>query len=184
MKETQKYIDREIVLLQRKVKMRAEGGLEGKRTYLDGFSIIIPDGFSDMSEIEQYAKYPSERRPKKVLVNRKACFTYSKFPVREEFLEQSCVKVKEALIKICPQNVFYEEGDIQMDAGKLCWFDCKGFSLDGSFYCIIFLFDTRKYRIFGNFHCPFHSYDTWKTLVIDMLSSIKVNDVMQDGEGT
>ena len=88
-------------------------------------------------------------------------------------LEQGVERLRQDMQKVWKQAVFYDMGTVKTGEVPVSWMDCKTFCLDGSLYCLLFLFEIQGQLILGNFHCSFSKYDRWKPTVLRVLETIE-----------
>ncbi len=168
------YIDEDIVRLIKKVEKRQEKFNSERKYIYDEFSLILQDDYTDMDEVQRYAKYPRLRRPSIIKVNGNTSFTLSMVKKKQDDLDVAYENVKSAIKKDYGKSVLYEEGDIEIENSNIKWFEFKGFGFDGIFYSIFFFFDTKASRVLGTFQCPFSEYDIWKPKFMEIMYSIQL----------
>lgn len=140
-------------------------------------SMMLPDTMTDMDEGIRTAVYRSANRPQIIKTDEKAgvTITFSLLPVEDvtDSVPMRMDKLRSDMKKLWKQNVFYDRGEIRADGFPAAWMDCKAFCLDGSLYCLLFMFQAEGQMILGNFHCSFPQYDTWKPAILKLLATLQ-----------
>lgn len=140
-------------------------------------TIMLPANLHDMKREHRYAKYRSLTCPEVVMTdeNTDATFTFSFAgqAAEGEEPEQRMEGLRADMKKVWKQAVFYDTGVVMAEDIPVPWMDCKTFCLDGSLYCLLFLFELQGKLILGNFHCSFPQYDRWKPVVLRVLETIE-----------
>ena len=161
----------EIGVGARKLPLHRETLFEGK------CSILLPETMKDMGDLERTAIYRNLKRPQIIKTDREAgvSMTFSLLPGADtsESISVQMDRVRSDMKKMWKQNVFYDKGEIQAEGLPVAWMDYRAFCLDGSLYCLLFLFRTEKQMVLGNFHCNFPQYDIWKPAVLKLLATVQ-----------
>lgn len=154
--------------------------LHRERLFQEKCSMLLPECLTDMREAEVAARYRSINRPQIIKAQKHgdAVLTFS-LVTMEEYGEKSGITdrmtgLRQDMKKLWKQNVFYDTGTVQAGELEIPWMDMKGFCLNGSFYCLMFLFQIEEDMVLGNFHCGFPQYDIWKPVMLKLLTTIKV----------
>lgn len=143
-------------------------------------SLLLPDTFTDMDEIDAAARYRNGSRPQiiKAEQNGDGALTFSLLPREEREGKAGTAAMLEDIrgnmSKIWKQAVFYDRGEVQAGERKIPWMDLKTFCLNGALYSLIFLFDAGEDVAMGNFHCSFQRYDIWKPVILKLLTTLEV----------
>lgn len=146
-----------------------------------GCSMLLPDTMTDIKYVECIARYWNQNRPQimKESRNQNAFLTFTIISAssmeKTKDISYQLEKVRNDLKKIRKQNVFYDTGSIMAEKLKIAWMDFKAFCLDGSLYCILFLFQVEEQYIVGNFHCAFPQYDIWKPVILRLLGTVRMD---------
>ncbi len=178
------YPDKLILELRRKCRQEQSDALVGeqkefKRVILcDGLCTIrLPSYMHAMKQRERLIKYRNAMMPEIIIAdgNSDATFTFSPAGQADEMqnLEQGVERLRQDMQKVWKQAVFYDMGTVKTGEVPVSWMDCKTFCLDGSLYCLLFLFEIQGQLILGNFHCSFSKYDRWKPTVLRVLETIE-----------
>ncbi len=180
----QKKTDQLILELRRKYRQeqsdtqeQEQQGFQEVSLYGGLCTIMLPANLNDMKREHRYAKYRSLTRPEVVMTdkNADATFTFSLAgqAAEGEKPEQRMEGLRADMQKVWKQAVFYDTGVVMAGEIPVPWMDCKTFCLNGSLYCLLFLFELQKQLIMGNFHCSFPQYDRWKPVVLKVLETIE-----------
>ncbi len=150
-------------------------------------SILLPEGMKDMGNLERMVKYRGKNRPPiiKTEDSGDATITFSMLPKEEKDsldVWEKLGNIREDMRHIWKQNVFYDMGRVLAGELQVAWMDCRAFCLDGSLYCLLFLFAAGDRAVFGNFHCSFSKYDVWKPAILKLLSTIETTQTSQARE--
>ncbi len=189
------YADRIILALREKCKEQQSGqtdtetvitiGLSQQELYREEMfeqrcSILLPVILTDMDSSMIRAKYPNNNRPQIIKTDQDndATITFSLMPLQEAekpvdilmYMRNLRIDMK----KIWKQNVFYDLGKTMAGGDMIGWMDFKAFCMDGSIYCMLFLFQAGEQMILGNFHCSFIQYDIWKPVILKLLTTIQI----------
>ncbi len=187
----QKKTDQLILELRRKYRQeqpdaqaREQQGFQEVSLYDGLCTIMLPANLHDMKREHRYAKYRSLIHPDVVMTdeNADATFTFSLAgqAAEGEKTEQRMENLRADMHKVWKQAVFYDTGIVMTGDMKVPWMDCKTFCLDGSLYCLLFLFELPGQLILGNFHCSFPQYDRWKPMVLRVLETIEKQGVWEE----
>lgn len=108
-------------------------------------SILLPEGMKDMENLERMVKYRGKNRPPiiKTEDSGDATITFSMLPKEEKDsldVWEKLGNIREDMRHIWKQNVFYDMGRVLAGELQVAWMDCRAFCLDGSLYCLLFLF--------------------------------------------
>lgn len=154
--------------------------LHRERLFQERCSMLLPECLTDMGEMETAARYRNVNRPQVIKAQKHgdAVLTFSLLTM-EDCGEKSGITdrmagLRQDMKKLWKQNVFYDTGTVQAGELEIPWMDMKGFCLNGSFYCLMFLFETEEDMVLGNFHCGFPQYDIWKPVILKLLTTIEV----------
>ena len=189
------YADRIILALREKCKEQQSGqtdtetvitiGLSQQELYREEMfeqrcSILLPVILTDMDSSMIRAKYPNNNRPQIIKTDQDndATIMFSLMPLQEAekpvdimmYMRNLRIDMK----KIWKQNVFYDLGKTMAGGDMIGWMDFKAFCMDGSIYCMLFLFQAGEQMILGNFHCSFIQYDIWKPVILKLLTTIQI----------
>ena len=162
---------------QSDVLAKEQQGFQEMLLYDGLCTIMLPAYVHDMELRKRFAKYRSLSRPYLVITDSDAdaTFTFSHAGQAAEAQEpeQRIKMLRTDMKKVWKQIVFYDMGMVMAGDISVPWMDCKTFCLDGSLYCLLFLFEIQGQMILGNFHCSFPQYDRWKPIVLRVLATIK-----------
>lgn len=154
--------------------------LHRERLFQEKCSMLLPECLMDMGEVEAATRYRSINRPQIIKAQKQgdAVLTFS-LTTMEECREKPGITdrmtgLRQDMKRLWKQNVFYDTGTVQAGELEIPWMDMKGFCLNGSFYCLMFLFEIEEDMVLGNFHCGFPQYDIWKPVMLKLLTTIKV----------
>lgn len=143
---------------------------------------FIPKAFIRSPEDYCNSKYLYEYRPKIV---------YSEMAANCDLLFQETENIPSDLlqareiaaeaVKNCNKEaIFYGKGFIEAEKITAGWFEYKDFAESEPVYNMAFLADPGEKRIFGVFNCLFGSYDKWKPVFLDIIKSIRMEEVTAD----
>lgn len=146
------------------------------RLFDDRMSIMLPDGFTDMSLEDAKKKYPSENRPQIIKTDSDGSvnFTFSRFeqPMQADQIKDTVDDLRLMLRKAHPANLFIEDGQVEFESTICRWFDFKGYTINGTIYNVLFVAPVENGFILGMFNCPFEVWPSWKPVVLLLLGTI------------
>lgn len=144
-------------------------------------NMVMPDDMIRMNTYSIKIKYPDENRPNVILtvpddetVN--FLFTQSEDVVQEE-LPDIAQGIQAVLKRMNPGAAFYKISDIQSELSKIWWFDYSTVALDDDIYNIMYLFCLNGTLVMGGFCCLQKYRKQWKPLVLQMLETIKQEEM-------
>lgn len=188
MMEPGEYRDRMILAFRRKYReeqhKQREAGQEMElgRVLLPGgkCSILLPKSMTDMGDVERVVKYRSRNRPCMIKTDETgdATITFQTLPKEEKSgadIGKDFEEIRGKIQRIWKQNVFYDIGEVPVGELQVEWMDFRTFCLDGSLYCLLFLFEAGESIMLGNFHCSFPKYDVWKPVILKLLATIETD---------
>ncbi len=148
--------------------------LEGK------CSILLPESMTDMGEMERMVKYRNRNKPLLIKTDEMgdATIIFHMLPKEEKGrmdIGKELEEIRGKMRRIWKQNVFYDTGKVLAGELQVAWMDFRTFCLDGSLYCLLFLFEAGELTVLGNFHCSFPKYDMWKPVILKLLTTIETD---------
>lgn len=146
-------------------------------------SILLPDIMTDMADAQAAARYRSRQRPQiiKAEAGGDAALTFSLLPFYPQTMKEMGAPdrlktIRRDMERIWKQNVFYDTGKVKAGQEEIPWMDLKAFCLNGQLYSLIFLFQMQGDMVLGNFHCRFQRYDIWKAAVLNILTTLEIQE--------
>lgn len=145
-------------------------------------SMLLPVNLKDMDYFHRTVKYQNQKRPEIIKTDAfgDASITFSILPAFDTGEKDdifSILKQQQSdMKKIWKQNVYYDIDEITVGKLPVAWMDFRAFCLNGSLYCMIFLFYIEEQMVLGNFHCSFPLYDVWKPVVLKLLTTIETHE--------
>lgn len=181
--DTGNYTDKFILELRRYRRAQLDAQEQADQEFqevslYDGrCTVSIPAHMYGMELWKRFVKYRGSTQPDIIMTdkNADATFTFSLAgqAAEGEKPEQRMEGLRADMQKVWKQAVFYDTGVVMAGEIPVPWMDCKTFCLDGSLYCLLFLFEIQGQLILGNFHCSFSRYDRWKPIVLKVLETIE-----------
>lgn len=142
-------------------------------------SILLPEIMEDMDDINKVIRYRNSNIPQVIKTDYEsgATVTFDMLSnagmMETKSLSEKMEKIREDIMKVWKQNVFYDRGEISAEEVLVIWMDFRAYCLNGSLYMMLFMFQIEEQIVLGNFHCGFQQYDIWKPVVIKLLTTIR-----------
>jgi len=152
---------------------------------VNGFSISLPIEFQEAKWAVVKTIFLSKNRPDVILVHsiEPVGFTFQAIDWTGDCMESDLSlimkQIQETLKLTDGKQVFYDEGQLNNDV-PVVWFDYKSFAIDERIYNIMFLFMKEGQLVIGTFYCVFKDYEKWKARVLEILSTIKAGEELNE----
>lgn len=148
-----------------------------------GFHILIPNNFILADEDTAASIFWSDKRPTIILLTpgREAGITFQflhndngKYEVE---LKERRAGIRRVLERIDDRVVIYDMGESNK---WIYWLEYKTFAFNERIYNILFLFYAKEQVVMGTFFCKFEEYEKWKSVIFNMISTIKKEEENND----
>lgn len=140
-------------------------------------SILLPKEFHQMDERRAKEKYSSEQRPSVIWTNADNTIDFTlnltNQALRTSQLALLRATLQDAICKVSPATMIFEDGRIETENQVIEFFDFKSFALDGLVYNVMFITPVAGKGLIGTFNCPFVRFDDWKPVVLQVMYSVK-----------
>lgn len=149
-----------------------------------GFHIRVPEELKKADEDQAKSVYWSSNRPSVIFLteDKNAGITFQELADTQKGADPlACLEeIKQILERIDDRTVFYHTG---MEEGnlKIYWMEYKSFAAKSRIYNLTFLFQSGTKTILGTFYCLFKDYDLWKPMILEMMRSIRTEEVTYEG---
>ncbi len=185
------YLDEEILkakrLLERRKYTTLETGMyagEDKITFrrkeLFGglVSVPLPRQFVPMPESVKQVKYPAKRAPEYILTSLDTTvnFCFNRIPAELEdgALQNMSLRFQNALEQINPSIKVKPQPDTATTQGnEMCWFEYKGYQLNGQSFNRVYLIRLQGAVLHGTFHCRQEDREKWKEIVRQIFFAVQ-----------
>ena len=139
----------------------------------------LPEQFIVMPDIVKDVKYPSKDAPNYIITSLSSMVNFG-FNILPVFLETEDIKemssqFQKALHNVNPSiRIKNHENDLVTYRGnEMCWFDFKGYAIDGQNYNRMYLVRMQNNVLHGVFNCPMQYKEQWEDIVEQCLLSIE-----------
>lgn len=140
-------------------------------------SLMLPETFADMPLEAAKLKYPMEQRPQiiKTSEDTKINFTFSLIeqPLKNEQVKETVQFFKKVLKTAKPDIHFIEEKLETVDTKTLGWFDFISNGYDQKIYNLMYFVPIDGKLMHGIFNCPQKEITNWKTVILQVMQTIK-----------
>lgn len=141
--------------------------------------MFLPEQFIVMPDIVKDVKYPSKDAPDYIITSLSSMVNFG-FNILPVFLETEDIKemssqFQKALHNVNPSiRIKNHENDLVTYRGnEMCWFDFKGYAIDGQNYNRMYLVRMRNNVLHGVFNCPMQYKEQWEDIVEQCFLSIE-----------
>lgn len=138
--------------------------------------VDLPESFMDLPLEYAKLKYPSEQRPSVIKSNKEGSinftFEFLKASVPEGKIKQLRNQMKNVIKRFQPANVFFEQGEMQVNTLETAWFDYKSHGIDQKIYNLMYFIPLREQVLHGVFNCPMDVGKDWKPVIFEVMKSI------------
>lgn len=182
-------IEEEIIRMKNAYKVKTRGNIEegffvkGERItfcrteIFQGKLIVdLPETFIDMPLEYAKMKYPSEQRPSVIKSNKEGSinFTFELLTanVPGNKIGQLRNQMKNVIKRFQPANVFFEQGEMQINTLETAWFDYKSHGIDQKIYNFMYFIPLEEQVLHGVFNCPMDRGKDWRPVVFEVIKSI------------
>jgi len=174
---TQNYeLDKPVWLGDTRYDLKRESLLEGK------LQVYMPSSFMQLSEEAAKEKYPSMNRPQIVVTNEDRTVDFTFNHVEKTVLPLTSQTVWAEVDRLFPRSVLYDTGAFKSDGLEILWLEYKSFSLTSEVYNILFpIMSVTVGTVIGTFSCPIITYDIWKPCVMEIIKTIHIQEVDNEG---
>lgn len=184
------YIDEKMIKAMNAHKEGVQGSIsEGifikeelytfEETWLfDGrMQVMLPKSFTDMPIGQAKLKYPMEQRPQVIKTNERTDINFT-FSLLEQPMENRQVKMmrdslRRVLRRARPDMKFMEDGLEEIEEHTIGWFEFISNGLDGKLYNIMYFTPIDSKLMQGIFNCPVKEAQNWKSVVLQVMHTIK-----------
>ncbi|MBY0087029.1 hypothetical protein HP567_028495 [Brevibacillus sp. M2.1A] len=153
--------------------------LEAKKVLNDKVEILIPKGFTVMSEEMAKTKYPMENRPTLIYTDEKGsiniAFSHTETPIQEDSLIKDLKDpMKQAFSNMYKDATWYRDEVIQINGKNVGVFELLTPAADTKIYNLIFFTELDGKMLMTTFNCTEAQMEEWKPLAQEILMSYKV----------
>lgn len=141
--------------------------------------MFLPEQFIVMPDIVKDVKYPSKDAPDYIITSLSSMVNFG-FSILPVLLETGDIKVmssqfQKALHNVNPSIIIKNKADDLMTnhGNEICWFDFKGYAMDGQNYNRMYLVRMRNNVLHGVFNCPMQYKEQWEDIVEQCFLSIE-----------
>lgn len=141
--------------------------------------IFLPEQFIVMPDIVKDVKYPSKNAPDYIITSLSSMVNFG-FNILSVVLETGDTKVmssqfQKALHNVNPSIIIKNKTDdlVTNQGNEMCWFDFKGYAMDGQNYNRMYLVRMRDTVLHGIFNCPMQYKEQWEDIVEQCFLSIE-----------
>ncbi len=133
--------------------------------------MFLPEQFIAMPDIVKNVKYPSKNAPDYIITSLSSMVNFG-FNILPVFLETGDIKVmssqfQKALHNVNPSIIIKNKTEdlVTNHGNEMCWFDFKGYVMDGQNYNRMYLVRMRETVLHGIFNCPMQYKEQWENIV-------------------
>lgn len=141
--------------------------------------IFVPEQFIVMPDIVKDVKYPSKNAPEYIITSLSSMVNFG-FNILPVFLETGDINVMSSQFQKALHNVnpsikikSKKDGLMTSQGNEMCWFDFKGYAMDGQNYNRMYIVRMRETVLHGIFNCPMQDKEQWEDIVEQCFSSIE-----------
>jgi hypothetical protein len=144
--------------------------------FIDSFSMVVPESFTDLPDELADIKYPARNRPKIILSIESGTvninLSHEKSPV--EPIAERVKNYRGIIKKLNPSNVFFSQGIFESNDIQIGHYDFRSPTLGKDVYNIHVVFDIDDIEMFLGFNCPVDVQKQWEPLIRQMIKTIKL----------
>lgn len=152
--------------------------LEAKKVLNDKVEILIPKGFTIMTEEMAKVKYPMENRPSLIYTDEKGsiniAFNHTETPVQDSLIKDMKDPMKQAFSGMYPDATWYRDEVLQINGKNVGVFELLTPGVDTKIYNLIFFTELDGKMLMTTFNCTEQQMEEWKPLAQEILQSYKV----------
>ncbi|MFF0829142.1 hypothetical protein ACFYU8_20880 [Brevibacillus sp. NPDC003359] len=152
--------------------------LEAKKVLNDKVEILIPKGFTVMSDEMAKEKYPMENRPSLIYTDEKGtiniAFSHTETPIQDSLLKDMKDPMKQAFSNMYQDATWYRDEVIQINGKNVGVFELLTPAADTKIYNLIFFTELDGKMLMTTFNCTEAQMEEWKPLAQEILMSYKV----------
>ncbi|MGK5510271.1 hypothetical protein [Brevibacillus formosus] len=152
--------------------------LEAKKVLNDKVEILIPKGFTVMSEEMAKVKYPTQNRPSLIYTDEKGsiniAFSHTETPVQDSLLKDLKDPMKQAFTNLYKDATWYRDEVIQINGKNVGVFELLTPAADTKIYNLIFFTELDGKVLMTTFNCTEAQMEEWKPIAQEILMSYKV----------
>lgn len=141
--------------------------------------IFLPEQFIVMPDVVKDVKYPSKNAPEYIVTSLDSLVNYA-FNILPVFLEPGDTKVMSSQFQNALRNVNpsvriknQTDGLATSQGNEMCWFDFKGYAIDGQNYNRMYIIRMRNTVLHGIFNCPMEFKEQWEDIVEQCFLSVE-----------
>ena len=141
--------------------------------------IFLPEQFIVMPDVVKDVKYPSKNAPDYIITSLDSMVNFG-FNILPVSLETGDTKVmssqfQNALHNVNPSiRIKNQTYDLVTSQGnEMCWFDFKGYAMDGQNYNRMYIVRMKNTVLHGIFNCPMQYKEQWEEIVEQSFLSIE-----------
>lgn len=141
--------------------------------------IFLPEQFIDMPDVVKDVKYPSKNAPDYIITSLDSMVNLG-FNILPVLLEEGDTKVmssqfQNALHNVNPSIRIKNRTDdlVTSQGNEMCWFDFKGYVMDGQNYNRMYIVRMRNTVLHGIFNCPMQYKEQWEDIVEQCFLSVE-----------
>lgn len=140
------------------------------------FSLVLPSGFSMLSQDQLHRKYPSLDRPDIVIGNEvgDVVFAFSTLQdhIADEKLRIETVGVLRTLIKSANPSIdFSDEGSVKNDIVSCSWLDFKSYVITGMIYNFTSIISFKSRTVLAMFSCSYDLKSWWLPVYLKIIET-------------
>lgn len=152
--------------------------LEAKKVLNDKVEILIPKGFTVMSEEMAKTKYPMENRPSLIYTDENGsiniAFSHTETPIQDNLLKDMKDPMKQAFSNMYQDATWYRDEVIQINGKNVGVFELLTPAADTKIYNLIFFTELDGKMLMTTFNCTEAQMEEWKPIAQEILMSYKV----------
>lgn len=141
--------------------------------------IFLPEQFIVMPNIVKDVKYPSKSAPDYIITSLDSTVNFGFNILRVQLkigdTKEMSSQFQKALHNVNPTiRIKNRVNDLVTDHGnEMCWFDFKGYVMDGQNYNRMYIVRMRETVLHGIFNCPMQYKEQWEDIVEQCFLSIE-----------
>ncbi|MCQ6557404.1 hypothetical protein [Paenibacillus mendelii] len=153
--------------------------LELKKVLDDKVGILIPKGFTVMSEEMAAVKYPSENRPTLIYTNEEGSinvsFNHTETPISDNEIPDFTSQMKPTFESMYPDAAWSKDEVVDINGNKVGVFELTTPAVDTKIYNLIFFTELDGKLLMVSFNCTESYVTEWQPLANEILNSLKTN---------
>lgn len=146
-----------------------------------GLEMFLPDMVEPMDEKLQKIKYPMEQRPSIIWTDADASVTFTFSTLDQDAQESELEPIRDQLgnliLSVYPHYIFTDKGKVKREKGNCCWAEFLSPVVGGMLYSILYTLRQNDHLLIGMFNCPADDKDDWKKVVLELMATIREEDV-------